>query len=346
MREVIDRVWFGEDVLSRIARVALIPPELLYRVAVGVRGALYDSGVLSTHEAALPTVSVGNVTVGGTGKTPIAAWIASELAERGAQPAIVLRGYGDDEPLVHRRLNPGVPVIVTADRVAGVLRARAAGATVAVLDDAFQHRRVSRDADLVLVSADRWSSSDHLLPAGPWREPIASIRRATLVLVTRKAATTAQVDAVNASLSHIAPRVPRSTVNLEPAALVRVSTGGREEGRPISDLMGRDVRVLTAIGDPTALVRQLEGCGARVSAALYPDHHGFQTEEIARFAASIPAEALAVCTLKDAVKLAPRWPREAPTLWYVSQRVSVERGVGGVEHVLDELTRALDRRGP
>jgi tetraacyldisaccharide 4'-kinase len=329
-----------------MARAALAAPELFYRAAVGLRGALYDAGVFSIHEPALPTVSVGNVTVGGTGKTPIAAWIAAELAERGARPAIVLRGYGDDEPLVHERLNPSLPVIVSADRVAGVLAAQNAGATIAVLDDAFQHRRVSRDADLVLVSADRWSSSPHLLPAGPWREPLDSVRRATLVLVTRKAATTAQVDAVNESLARIAPRVPRSTVDLEPEALVPASNEESHAKRPLSDLKGRDIRVITAIGDPHAFLTQLEQLGARVSAAVYPDHHAFEQEEIARFVTSVPPAGLPVCTLKDAVKLASRWPREAPTLWYVSQRVSVERGVGGVEHILDDLTRTPARRVP
>jgi tetraacyldisaccharide 4'-kinase len=346
MRDVVERVWFGEELGARFARGALAAPELLYRAAVGLRSALYDAGILSTYDAALPTVSIGNVTVGGTGKTPVAAWIASALAERGARPAIVLRGYGEDEPLVHERLNPNIPVIVSVNRAAGVLAAQRAGATVAVLDDAFQHRRVSRDADLVLVSADRWSASSHLLPAGPWREPLAAVRRATLVLVTRKAAIPAQVDAVNESLARIAPRVPRSTVSLEPAALVRATSDGAHETLPLAELNGRDVRVITAIGDPHSFLMQLERLGARVSADNYPDHHAFAQAEIARFAGSVPAAGLAVCTLKDAVKLAPRWPREAPTLWYVSQRISVERGVGGVEHILDELTRTHARRVP
>ena len=102
--------------------------------------------------------------------------------------------------------------------------------------------------------------------------------------------------------------------------------------------------MITAIGDPRSFIAQIEQFGAQVRAALFPDHHHFQADEIARFVAEIPAGELTVCTLKDAVKLAPRWPREAPTLWYVSQRVSVERGVGGVEHILDELTRTRDRR--
>ena len=337
---LIERLWFGEDVLARTARRALLPLEAVYRGVVGVREALYDSGVLHAHEPALPTLSVGNLSVGGTGKTPVAAWIASGLAERGARPAIVLRGYGEDEPLVHRTLNPAIPVIVTADRVAGVAAAERDGATIAVLDDAFQHRRIARDVDLVLVSADRWMPSPRMLPAGPWREPMRAIQRATLIVVTRKAAPVATADAVNAALAEVAPRVPRTTLHLAFRELAEVGGQRRLE---LDVLAGRDVRVLAAIGDPRALIRQLESFGARVSADVYPDHHHFESQEIERFAQSVPADGLAICTLKDAVKLSGRWPRAAPTLWYVSQHVIVERGVGGVDRILDDLARARDR---
>ncbi|HZI42919.1 MAG TPA: tetraacyldisaccharide 4'-kinase [Gemmatimonadaceae bacterium] len=345
MRDLVERVWFGDDVLARVARAALVPTEVLYRASIGVREALYDTGVFTTHDPVIPAVSVGNVTVGGTGKTPVAAWIAEELLQRGARPAIVLRGYGDDEPLVHARLNPTVPVIVAADRVVGIARASEAGATIAVLDDAFQHRQVSREADVVLVSADRWSPSPRLLPAGPLREPLAALRRATIILVTRKAATDAQVDEVNESLATIAPRIPRSTIRLSADELHSVIGAPAEmRHRPLSDVAGRALRVLTAIADPDAFMRQLQLLGGLVTADVYPDHHRFEPNEIERFVRSIPPDGLAICTLKDAVKLEDRWPREAPTLWYVSQRVSVERGVGGVEHILDDVTRARARR--
>jgi tetraacyldisaccharide 4'-kinase len=345
MRDFVERVWFGTDMIARAARVALAPSEVVYRASISIRQALYDSGIFETHQPALPTLSVGNLSVGGTGKTPVAAWIASEIIERGARPAIVLRGYGEDEPLVHARLNPSIPIVVAPDRVEGVRMARDAGANVAVLDDAFQHRQVSRAVDLVLVSADRWSASPRLLPAGPFREPLGALRRATMILVTRKAATDADVSAVNESLAEIAPRIPRSTLHLVPEELRSAHDVDREDGRrPLSDLMQRDVRVITAIGDPAAFIRQLETLGARVTAQSYPDHHHFAPDEIARFIRSLPPAGLAICTLKDEVKLAHQWPREAPTLWYVSQRVSVERGVGGVEHILDELTRSLDGR--
>ncbi|MDQ3697874.1 MAG: tetraacyldisaccharide 4'-kinase, partial [Gemmatimonadota bacterium] len=167
MREqaLAERIWHGDDLISRSARVALLPAELVYRALVRAHGALYDLGIFRSFAPELPTISIGNLSVGGTGKTPVAAWIAGELAGRGAHPAIVMRGYGDDEPLVHRRLNPNVPVVAAPDRVAGIARAARQGADIAILDDGFQHRRVRRDADIVLLSADAWTPRHHLLPA-------------------------------------------------------------------------------------------------------------------------------------------------------------------------------------
>jgi tetraacyldisaccharide-1-P 4'-kinase len=114
------------------------------------------------------------------------------------------------------------------------------------------------------------------------------------------------------------------------------------ERRPVSSLAGRSVRVLAAVGDPLALVRQLETLGALVEADIHPDHHEFTDVEIREFARRVPSDGLALCTLKDAVKLRARWPRDGAPLWYVSQHVIVERGVGGIERVLDDLARAHD----
>jgi tetraacyldisaccharide 4'-kinase len=340
---LIERIWYGQGIVAGAARTALLPLERVYGAVVGARDVLYDAGLLRTHETALPVVSIGNVTVGGTGKTPIAAWVAQGLAAREARPAIVMRGYGDDEPAVHRVINPSFPVIVNADRIAGIAEAARAGATVAVLDDGFQHRQTRRIADLVLVSADRWSDNTHLLPAGPFREPLRSTRRATLIVVTRKSASDATVAAVHETLSQIADGVPRLSVRLSPDGLVRVGT---HERAPISELAGADVHAIAAIGDPGSFIRQLEDAGAAVTASVFPDHHRFHDAEITRFTARVPSGAWAVCTLKDAVKLEGRWPRQAPPLWYVSQLVTVERGVGGLERVLDDLVRVRQRTTP
>src|SRR5262245_66368183 len=111
-RAWVDRIWYGADPIASAVRTALIPAERLFGGIVGARDILYDAGWLPAVETPIPAVSVGNLTVGGTGKTPIAAWIARGLASLGARPAIVLRGYGGDEPLVHQALNPTVPVVL------------------------------------------------------------------------------------------------------------------------------------------------------------------------------------------------------------------------------------------
>ena len=336
-RGAVERLWWGEDPLATIGRAVLAPLSALYGAAVTLRGRLYDRGTLRTCALPLPAISVGNLTVGGTGKTPVSAWLAAELRRRGARPALVLRGYGGDEPLVHERLNPGVPVIVGADRVDAAKRAAAGGSDVVVLDDAFQHRRAARHVDLVLVSADRWTSRRLLLPAGPWREPLSALRRASAVVVTRKAAIDARVDDVLRELASVVPGVPRAVVRLAPDALRAVAGQG---DRPLETLAGARVFAIAAIGDPVAFVRQLEVLGAEVSLAVFADHHAFDREEIAELAARGWAADLVVCTLKDAVKLEPRWPRAGPALWYVSQRVVVERGGEILGSLVDGLLRA------
>ena len=137
---------------ARAVRSALLPASWVFGAIVARRNARFDAATL--RRAALPSLSVGNLTVGGTGKTPVAAWCVEQLRARGARPAIVMRGVGDDEWRVHGLLNPGTPVIVSADRSDGVFTARARGADCVVLDDAFQHRQAARVADVVLVRSD------------------------------------------------------------------------------------------------------------------------------------------------------------------------------------------------
>lgn len=337
----MDRVWFGKDPAARAARAALMPAERIFAGVSGLRTLLYDAGWVRGSEPSVPVVSVGNLTVGGTGKTPIAAWIARWLRDHGAHPAIVMRGYGDDEPAVHRALNPDVDVVTSADRFRGVEEAVRRGADIAVLDDGFQHRQLRRDVDIVLISADRWPDEVHLLPAGPWREPLSAVKRADLVIVTRKAATEMDVDRVHQRLAKVAPRVPRMSVHLAPDELVRVDGSGRA---PITSLNGERVTAVAAIGDPTAFLRQIEAHAAGISPVVFRDHHAFSASDIARIVAASHGSARVVCTLKDAVKLRDSWPREAPALWYVSQRVSVERGVGGLEQLLGTALRTRDAR--
>jgi len=290
--------------------------------------------LLKAHDVSVPVVSVGNLTVGGTGKTPVAAWLARQLVERGANPAVVLRGYGGDETLVHRRLNESISVIACPDRVRGMRDAIAEAADIIVLDDAFQHRRAARDADIVLIDADTWTEGRRLLPAGPWREPLTAARRASLIIVTRKAASHDAVDAVKRALSAAAPRVVVTTVSLAPGELRSTATG---QTMPLHALEGADVTAIAAIANPVAFFRQLTQLGAVVRPHAFPDHYAFTLRDARRLAASALASDFAVCTLKDAVKLESFWPPEAGSLWYVSQRLKVEDGKQHIDRLLNDL---------
>lgn len=335
-RSLIERVWFGRTAADGALRAALLPAESLYRIGVRTRSELYDRGLLRTRIPPVPALSVGNLSIGGTGKTPVAAWLAGRLRAAGARPAIVMRGYGEDEPLVHERLNPDVPVIAAPDRLEGARRASAGGADCIVLDDAFQHRRIGRTEDLVLVSADRWDGRPHLLPAGPWREPLRALRRSTLVLVTRKGVPLSIARSVAQSVA----AHTNSPVAIAELALDLLRTDASTAPASLAELDGRRVLAIAAVGDPLPFRRQLEAMGAIVLTAFFPDHHRFTAHDVRLLSGEATADVRAVCTLKDYVKLAPLWPRAASPLWYVSQRVVPEFGEAAIDSALDSVLRA------
>ena len=334
MRErAIERIWESSSGVGRLVRAGLTPASWAYGAIVAARNAGYDRGWLRSRDLALPAISVGNLTVGGTGKTPVSAFIAARLSALGQKPAIVMRGYGSDETLVHARLNPGIPVFRGADRVAGAFHARAAGCTVVVLDDAFQHRRAGRDADVVLLAADL-DGTVRLLPAGPWREPLSSLARATLVMVTRKDASIGRARDLMARALRHAPGAPGAIAHLAPDRLVDWRSG---DFRDPATLAGERVLAVAAIGDPHAFSAQLVETGASVELVAEGDHHAYSAQDAASLARRAAGVDAVICTLKDAVKLGPVWPREASPLWYLSQRVVVEDGAPELDRILATL---------
>lgn len=332
----LDAAW-GDHATGRVVRTVLAPAEWAYRAAIAARNAAYDRGWTPSVGLPLPAVSIGNVSVGGTGKTPVAAWMAQRLRSAGATPGIVLRGYGGDEADVHALLNPSLVVIADADRVAGARAAHARGCDVVVLDDAFQHRRARRDVDVVLASADvPWTT--HCLPAGPLREPWSSVRRADLVAITRKAATP------DAS-QELAMRLRR--VGARDVVVVDLRLGDLHDAvhddvapLPFHQLEGRKVLAIAGVGNPGAFFAQLRAAGAYVNPAPWPDHHAYTMADVAELFRRVPAVERVVCTLKDAVKLRRLWPRSGPTLWYVSQRVELVDGQGAIEGIVRRLLTA------
>jgi tetraacyldisaccharide 4'-kinase len=326
--DVTEKVWYSDAVMSRIARVVLTPASALYGAAIAQINML--AAMKRAAPGPIPAISIGNITVGGTGKTPVSAWFAHRFRECGASPAVVLRGYGDDEVLVHRLLNPDVPVFVGADRVLQVQRAAQAGADVAILDDAFQHRRAHRVADVVLVSADRFSGTARLLPAGPFREPLRALRRASLVIVTVKAATADRVRETERAIRDLTGSTV-VTVDLAPASFVAVKSRLAES---LVSWRGKRVLAVSGIGDPGAFRQQLEQLGLLPTALSFADHHDYNAESMARILGATRDVDAVVCTLKDAVKLGPLWPDSAIPLWYLSQSVVPRDGTEALDDVV------------
>jgi tetraacyldisaccharide 4'-kinase len=335
----VQRLWLSDAAGPTLARALLTPFAWVFGASVRVRNALYDQHLLPSHGSAIPVVSVGNLSVGGTGKTPLAAYLAQELRAAGAAPALVMRGVGGDESLTYSVLAPGVPVIVDADRVRGVQSAVQRGADVAVLDDAFQHRRLKRDADIVVLSAERSATGAmQLLPAGPQREPFASLRRAHLAIVVRKAATPDDSARVSERVRRVCPDLPIAEVALTPARLVG-SAGARELS--LESLADKRVLAIAGVGDPAAFFAQVQRYVRALEPAPFRDHHAYSAADAARLADCAGEFDAVVCTLKDAVKLGPIWPRQASELWYVSQRLEVEKGEAHIQRI---LARLLDLR--
>ncbi|GAC1414786.1 MAG: tetraacyldisaccharide 4'-kinase [Gemmatimonadaceae bacterium] len=338
-RRMLELSWTGRGKRARFIRRLLTPAEAVYGAVIAVRGKLYDWGILPVTEFSVPVLSIGNLSVGGTGKTPVAAWFARRLSELGASPAIVLRGYGGDEVIVHERLNEGIPVIADPDRVRGIREAIAQGSDVVVLDDAFQHRRARRDGDVLLLNADAWAGKPRLLPAGPWREPLRSARRATLVIITRKTADASAVADVKRALAQAAPQVPVAIVHLAPGDLKSTVTG---QTLPLHALEGADLTAIAAVAEPESFFKQLTELGAVVRPFSFPDHHAFTRAEARNFVAQATDSDFVVCTLKDAVKLESLWPAEAGSLWYVSQRLRIEDGQEDIDRLLKGLLSPAD----
>ena len=339
-RSRIEWLWRSRGAAAGLARSLLLPASALFGAVVRVRNALYDRHVLRVRTPRIPALSVGNLTVGGTGKTPVSSWLALRLQALGAHPAIVMRGYGGDEPLVHARLAPTVPVQVGADRLEAIARAASQGADVAVLDDAFQHRAVARVSDIVLISADARDATDRLLPGGPYREGMTALRRASLVVVTRKAAPLDRARDAAARASAAAPGVPVAIVHL---AIDAVHVGTLAP-MPLESLRGRRVLAIAGVGDGATFGEQLAQVGAIVRLRAYPDHHPFAESDARSLAGSLLSGEMPVCTLKDAVKLAPLWPREAPAIGYVSQAVIVDENGSAIDAMLELVNQARLRQ--
>ena len=332
-------LWTSRRLDARLARVGLLPAAAVWRAGMGLREFSFRRGWRAAHALPLPSVAVGTLTVGGSGKTPIAAWIARHFAARGRRPGILLRGYGADEVLVHRHDVPEAVVVANPDRLAGAARAAAEGADVLVLDDAFQRLDVLRDLNVLVVSAETTLAVRWPLPAGPWREGWGAIERADFVVVTRKRATAEAAAALAAEISRTTA-VPIAIVHLGLHHLEGMLSGA---SRPVETLRGERVVAATAIADPDAFVAQVKGTGAQVQVATWKDHYDFRDEDVAWLARAARKADHVVLTAKDAVKLRDRWPASAPEPLVAILNVRFESGGEAFAAALDALVPPVKR---
>lgn len=285
--------------------------QMPYAIAVAARNAWYDRRESAVTRVDVPVVSVGNLTVGGTGKTPMVKWIARWLRQHDQRVAILSRGYGaeegtkNDEALELEQSLPDVPHLLGADRVATArIAIEELESQILLLDDGFQHRRLGRDLDIVLLDATAPWGYGHLLPRGVLREPVSSLRRAGVVCLTRADAIDPSVrDQIRQRVAKLAPQAAWCEANHRPTSLLPIGTGPTTS---IDELQGRSVAAFCGIGNPIAFRRTLENAGAQiVHWRQFPDHHNYTAADIATLEqqiASTGAE-LVVCTHKDLVKV-------------------------------------------
>lgn len=328
-------LWADNRTSAHVARASLWPAAAAYAVCARARAYAYRRGILPTRRVPVPTIAVGNLTVGGTGKTPIASWIAARCAARGFVPGIVLRGYGHDEAAMHRERLPAAIVVQGRDRLRAAQQAVELGAGVIVLDDGFQRLDIRRDINLLLVSAESCETRQRTLPAGPWREPWTAARRADAVIVTRKRAS---ADAARRTAHWlVAGGGTRRRV-----AVVHLCVGGLTDlvtGRVahLTCLRGARVLVACAIADPMSFADQVAGLGASVRMMTWRDHHEYAATDMRRLLSAAADVDYVVTTHKDAVKLRRLWPAEGPGAFVAHVSVEWEAGTALVPMMISDL---------
>jgi tetraacyldisaccharide 4'-kinase len=345
-RDLASGRWRGP--LPALLRGLCSAAEVPYGSIVRHRNALFDRGRREAYRVAAPIISVGNLTVGGTGKTPLVAWIAQWLQLRGTAVTLISRGYGsangrpNDEALELAARLPGVPHLQNPDRIAAAEQALQQNPRqVLLLDDAFQHRRLARDLDIVLLDALEPFGHERLLPRGLLREPVSSLARAHVVALSRSDA----IDEphrrqIKARVQSVAPSASWIELVHQPSGLVSF-TGERV---PLDEFDGKRIAAFCGIGNPTGFRHTLSRRGLTlVDLLAMPDHCPYGPGDIARierWLATLPAAEVVVCTRKDLVKI-PRSSLAGRPLFALEISIEIRRGQAELEARLAAMEKSL-----
>jgi tetraacyldisaccharide 4'-kinase len=293
-----------------VARAGLRAASIPYGWVVRGRNLRFDRGSLPIHRATVPVVSVGNLTVGGTGKTPMVEWISHYVRQQGVRAAILSRGYGaeqgglNDEALELELSLPDVPHLQNPDRRASATVAvEELASQLLLLDDGFQHRRLARDLDIVLLDASEPFGFDYVLPRGTLREPVAGLRRAGVIVLSRADMIEPSArETIRRRALELAPHVVWCEVEHRAASLID-SVGG---AYPLDQVRGQRVAAFCGIGNPAGFRHTLETLGCQVEAwQEFPDHHGYNRDDVDALEKLVQQSRVdqVLCTRKDLVKL-------------------------------------------
>jgi len=340
----LTEIWYGKS----SAAMWLQPLASLYGAVTGARRGLYASGVLPSFKVGRPVVVVGNLTVGGTGKTPLVAWLAERLVERRLSVGILSRGYGGggegprnveltsdwrevgDEPLLLRQ-RTNCRTVVSPDRVAGARALIERRVDVILADDGLQHLRLARDCEVIVIDGARGFGNGRLLPAGPLRDPISQLERADLIVVNGAA--------THPSLAAVAPLLETRGVQMMLVPGNVIPLDGRRSARTLDDFRKQHVHAVPGIGNPARFFADLRARGLEVVEHAFGDHHPFAATDL-EFGDGAPV----LMTEKDAVKCRAF---ANDRLWYVpvTARFSDAHTAQVLARVVDKLGFAVNVRG-
>jgi tetraacyldisaccharide 4'-kinase len=328
------------DIPASFIRAALSVPAAMYALAVGFRNRLFDWRIRTSYRPPVPVVSVGNLTVGGTGKSPFVSWLVAWLRARGKKPAVLSRGYGalagrlNDEALELQQRFPDVIQLQARNRIGQAHRAvTELGADVLILDDGFQHRQIARDCDILLIDATQPFGFEKLLPRGLLREPLPGIRRAGAVVLTR-------IDQVTAdqrlAIRDVVRRHNPNAILIESAFRPHDLIDARGEARPLATIRDAAVFGFCGIGNPENFQRSLESLDCRlVGFKKFPDHHRYTAADATSMQslARTADATMLICTSKDLVK----WRRLADPgipVWALQIQLEFISGQAALEKLL------------
>ncbi len=329
--------------LAGLLRAGLRVVEVPYRAVMAFRNLRYDRGQAAIERVDVPVICVGNLTLGGTGKTPLVEWIARHYCDQGIRVSIVSRGYGaqqgerNDEALELELALPGVPHLQNPNRVEA---ARAAiddhGAQLILLDDGFQHRRLARDLDIVLLDATEPFGFEHVFPRGTLREPLSGLARAQVVALSR--ADMLDVGGrknIQDRVAQLAPHATWCEVTHQPHSLL--DANGKEH--PLVVAPEKRVAAFSGIGNPSGFRHTLATLGYNVAAwREFPDHHTYSRADVESLTDWASDADLVVCTRKDLVKLGVTSFGNVP-LYAVSVKLDILVGQSALEKALQKSLR-------